>query len=168
MTTEAFFVRCAACIVLALAITGCSEEEPSREPARSGLSRADQNESWLAAPDDVEPAAWLIEHEKAMGSELTADEARTLRETLAKASARFRETPRMIVNRALQLETMLKAEGGRETAVSLIARLTDAVREPGRIESFGAAGQQYYNLRRTGLSDEEALSELSRRYAPHG
>jgi len=72
----------------------------------------------------------------------------------------------MIANRAVQLETMLKNAGGTETAILLIARLTDAIAGPGRIESFGAAGQQYYNLRQAGMSGEQALGELSRRYGP--
>jgi hypothetical protein len=168
VTTEASFLRVIACIVLSLIATGCSEEQPRHEQAeaRSGLSKDDANESWLAARDDTEPDAWLIEREKAMGADISAQDAKALRQTLTKASAHFKETPRMIANRALQLETMLKPEGERETAVSLISRLTDAIGEPSRIDGFGAAGQQYYNLRKTGLSSEKAISELSKRYAP--
>ena len=73
----------------------------------------------------------------------------------------------MIANRAVQLEDMLKSEGGGESAIFLIDRLNGAI-APGRIESFGAAGQQYYNMRRAGLTGEQALDALSKRYGTRG
>jgi len=74
----------------------------------------------------------------------------------------------MIANRAVQLEAMLDPTDGRETAVWLIAALADIVKEPGKVESFGAVGQQYYNLRKAGLNERDALDDLSRRYGSRG
>lgn len=73
----------------------------------------------------------------------------------------------MIANRAVQLEQMLKEEGGDETAVMLIGELTRVI-APGHIESFGAAGHQYYNMRKGGFSSERALAELSKLYGEGG
>lgn len=74
----------------------------------------------------------------------------------------------MVANRAVQLEAMLDPTDGRETAVWLLAMLSEVVTEPGKVEGFGALGQQYYNLRKTGLSERDALQDLSRRYGSHG
>lgn len=56
----------------------------------------------------------------------------------------------------------------RETAVWLVEVVADVVREPGRVEGFGAIGQQYFNLRKSGLSERDALDDLSRRYRSRG
>ncbi len=153
---------------LALLVTSllcaCGEEQQHQQRAdkRSGLSKPSQTD-WLAMQDDVPPEVWLVGREEKAGIKLSSDEADGLRRSLSDASARFKESPRMVVNHAAQLEEMLRAEGGDETAVSLIATLTDAV-APGRIESFGAAGQQYYNMRKAGFSSRQALNILSKRY----
>lgn len=74
----------------------------------------------------------------------------------------------MIANRAVQLETMLNPTDGRESAVWLVTELAQVVTEPGRVEGFGALGQQYYNMRKAGLSEQDALQDLSRRYRSRG
>ncbi|CAA2137885.1 hypothetical protein [Hyphomicrobium sp. ghe19] len=155
-------------LILALLLFGCGDEPPRQQSTekRSGLTKPHKIE-WLTAQDDISPETWLIEREANSGATLTRDEVGNLHQLLANASNTFTDSPRMVANRAVQLEAMLKAEGGDETAVSLIGRLTGVV-APGRIESFGAAGQQYFNMRKAGFSGQQALDELSKRYGSRG
>lgn len=74
----------------------------------------------------------------------------------------------MVANRAVQLEEMLDPNNGHETAVWLLRQLSGVVMESGRIEGFGALGLQYYNMRKAGLSEQDALQDLSRRYGSRG
>ncbi|MFT3731900.1 MAG: hypothetical protein QM780_10860 [Hyphomicrobium sp.] len=119
--------------------------------------------TWLTEQDDIKPEVWLIEHETRNGAKQSETDMNELRRSLIEASAKFHDSPRMIANRAVQLEDMLKEEGGDETAIVLISRLNDAI-APNRIESFGAAGQQYYNMRKAGFTGEQALDALTKRY----
>lgn len=155
-------------VLVGCGLSGCNEGNlPERHAEqRSGLIEAGQKK-WLTTQDDVRPEVWLLAHEARYGSKPAIDDAGKVRRSLDEASHKFNDTPRMIANRAVQLEEMLKSEGGNETAIVLISRLNDAI-APGRIESFGAAGQQYYNMRRAGLSDTQALDALSKRYGSRG
>jgi hypothetical protein len=149
------------------AFLGCGEEQRREESPerRSGIEVPDRGPpSWLGARDGIEPAEWLIEREKASGSHLSESDVRNVRVYLSKASARFKESSRMIANHAAQLEVMLKPEGQNETAIVLITRLTDMVGEADHPQGFGAIGQQYYNLRKAGFSVQQALDDLSKRY----
>ncbi|RUO98522.1 hypothetical protein [Hyphomicrobium sp.] len=154
--------------VFACFVSACGEEQaPQRQGAqRSGMTEAGQHK-WLTPQDEIEPEVWLIAHEAKSSASPQIGNANDVRHSLAKASATFNDTPRMIANRAVQLEDMLKSEGGGESAIFLIDRLNGAI-APGRIESFGAAGQQYYNMRRAGLTGEQALDVLSKRYGTRG
>lgn len=155
-------------IALTLLLSGCGDEQPRQQSSekQSGLTKVEQTD-WLSMQDETAPGDWLIAREMKSGAKLAPDDADKLRQSLAEASARFKDSPRMIANRAVQLERMLKDEGGDESASVLIAGLTRVV-APGRIESFGAAGQQYVNMRKAGLSRERAFDELSRRYGMGG
>ncbi|RUP11218.1 hypothetical protein [Hyphomicrobium sp.] len=155
-------------IILALLLSGCGDEQPRQQSSekKSGLTKVEQTD-WLSMQDETAPGDWLIAREMKSGAKLLPDDADKLRQSLAEASARFKDSPRMIANRAVQLEQMLKDEGSDETASVLIGGLTKAV-APGRIESFGAAGQQYYNMRKAGLSRERAFDELSKHYGTGG
>ena len=151
-------------LFLGIALNGCSEEQAPKQHGeqRSGLADVAQTR-WLTEQDDVKPEVWLIEHEARNSGKSTGGDAREVGRRLAEASAKFHDSPRMVANRAVQLEGMLKEEGGDETAIVLITRLNEAI-APGHIESFGAAGQQYYNLRRAGFTGDQALDALSKRY----
>jgi len=171
MTLRIFRVL-AACVLFA---AGCSDEPVSNHEAEhqssekhSGLAGNDNLPKWIDATSRVDPVAWLIKREKALGRDLSADDAEQLRQSLAKAADRFKEDPRMIANRAVQLETMLKPRNTSESAVQLVGRITDIVHETGRAEGFGALGQQYFNLRKAGLSEQEAIDDLTRRYGSPG
>ncbi|MBS0252990.1 MAG: hypothetical protein JSR78_18180 [Proteobacteria bacterium] len=162
--TKWFFIS-ALTLVIVVGLSGCSNEQPTQPHAeqRSGLTKV-AAKSWLTEQDDVKPEVWLIEHEaKDADGKTTTQKSGEIRRILIEASEKFHDTPRMIANRAVQLEDMLKDEGGAETAINLITMLNSAV-APNRIESFGAAGQQYYNLRKAGFTGDEALDALSRRY----
>lgn len=156
--------------LFALLPGGCSDSSPPNQytDQRSGLTRAQAKPSWLEATSQIEPAAWLIEREVKSGRALKAEDADKVRQSIATAAKVFKEDPRMIANRAVQLEAMLDPTDGRETAVWLVTELAEVVTEPGRIEGFGALGQQYYNLRKAGLSEGDALQDLSRRYGSRG
>ena len=74
----------------------------------------------------------------------------------------------MIANRAVQLEQMLKEEGGDETAVSLIGRADRGHRTRPDRKFRRGRDIQYYNMRKAGLSGQQALDELSKRYGSAG
>lgn len=157
--------------VLAMLEVGCGDEQAPKQHAEqghSGFSHAERKANWLDAFSEVEPATWLIERESTMGRNLSAEDANNLRQSLAAVSKLFREDPRMIANRAVQIETMLDPTDGRESAVWLLTELAHVVTEPGRVEGFGALGQQYYNMRKAGFSEQDALQDLSRRYGSRG
>jgi hypothetical protein len=157
------FYLSALSLFLVAGLNGCGEEQPPQHRAeqRSGLAKVGEAK-WLSEQDDVKPEDWLIEHETKIGSGTAADTV-DVRRSLIAASEKFHDSPRMIANRAVQLEDMLKSEGGDETAIVLISKLTGIIGS-NRIESFGAAGQQYYNLRKSGFTGEQALDALSKRY----
>ncbi|MBY0558767.1 hypothetical protein [Hyphomicrobium sp.] len=154
--------------IFSLLLSGCGDEQPRQQSGekRSGLIKAEQTD-WLSMQDETAPGDWLLAREMKSGAKLVPGDADKLRQSLADASARFKDSPRMVANRAVQLEKMLREEGGDETAVLLISGLTKAFL-PGRIASFGAAGEQYYNMRKAGFTSERAFHELSKRYGPEG
>jgi hypothetical protein len=151
-------------ISVAAGLSGCSDAQPTKQRSehRSGLTKVGVT-SWLSAQDEVKPEDWLIELEAKSGERPAASSAGEVRRSLDEASEKFHDTPRMIANRAVQLEDMLKEQGGNETAILLISRLNGAIARD-RIESFGAAGQQYYNMRKAGFTGKQALDALSKLY----
>jgi hypothetical protein len=156
-----------ACVLLSM---GCSDEGASNQHAeqRSGLVQTQTQPRWLDATSNLDPATWLIDREANSGKSLTAEEADEVRQSIAAVAKLFKEDPRMVANRAVQLEEMLDPTNGRETAVWLLRQLSGVVTESGRIEGFGALGLQYYNMRKAGLSEQDALQDLSRRYGSRG
>ena len=73
---------------------------------------------------------------------------------------RFRDHPRMIANRAVQLEGMLREKDIPERAPELIAVLSEVPGEARYVESFASLTQQYYNLRMEGLGRAQAVDVL--------
>jgi hypothetical protein len=154
----------------ALLFAGCDDSSSINQHAdqRSGLTQSQAQPGWLDPTSDIDPAGWLISREASRGKTVKAEEADIIKASIANAAKIFKEDPRMIANRAVQLEVMLDPTDDRETAVWLVEVLTDVVREPGRVEGFGAIGQQYFNLRKSGLSERAALDDLTRRYRSRG
>jgi hypothetical protein len=114
----------------------------------------------LDAADHTAPELWLASREA--GRDISADDPAVARhrQALAVASRRFREYPRMIANRAVQLEAMLERQNIAEPAPALIARLVAVPGDQRYVESFGALCQQYYNLRMQGRDPDAAVHML--------
>ncbi|MCR6700604.1 MAG: hypothetical protein NVV68_05365 [Dokdonella sp.] len=146
--------------VLSCALIACAEEAPPQRTTSAPDRAADTAEAsaWLGAHDATPPARWLIAHlpAPARASGATPDAVTALLQT---AADRYRESPRMIANRAVQLQTMLAEEGVDEDAVSLLTRLSRL--PPANRVSFSADCQHYYNLRVQGLDREQALARLA-------
>ena len=60
-----------------------------------------------------------------------------MRRVLDTAGKRFRDFPRMVANRAVQLEDMLREKDISERAPQLIALFSDVAGEARNVESFG-------------------------------
>jgi hypothetical protein len=115
---------------------------------------------WLEAYHEIDPADWLIIRSRAaLNGAVTATSHR--KELLLAASQHFRESPRMIANRAVQLEDMLLEIGIEESAVSLIDFFTH-LPTMGTPHSFSAYCQYYFNIRAKGYPQGYALTELSK------
>ena len=115
---------------------------------------------WLEAYDDLTPQDWLIlRSAAALRGEVTDRDHRV--EILKHASQHFRESPRMIANRAVQLEDMLLEIGIEESAVSLIDMFTHLPTE-GTPHNFSAYCQYYFNMRSKGYHQEYAHTQLAK------
>ncbi|MBS7538870.1 hypothetical protein [Ancylobacter lacus] len=162
---------------LAVAAAGCGEDEP-RPPAASpaaeapaapapalekvapppadGLARRTRLDSGEAAS----PARWLAS--RAAGRDLPESDPAVARwrDLLAEADARFDESGRMIANRAVQLEAMLREKGLAASTQALVHDLA-ALAPKGSRAGFGTLCQHYYNLRLQGLDHGGALAALA-------
>ena len=124
---------------------------------------------WLGLTEDMLPEDWLVRRRLAATAEIDPQEVEAVRTLLAKASGQFGDKPRMIANRAAQLEAMLADKGQREDALVLIETLMRAVPASSRpTGGFGQICQYYFNLRSQGLDRAHALAALSERYGPSG
>lgn len=146
--------------VLACMLIACAEEAspPRAAPTPGAAAEPAQSATWLGAHDAAPPGPWLIAHlpDRARANGTTPEAVTALLQT---AAGRYRESPRMIANRAMQLQTMLAEEGLDEDAVSLLTLL--ARLPPANRVSFSADCQHYYNLRVQGLDREQALARLA-------
>lgn len=150
--------------VALLALGACSDEPeehavtrhvPSEPPAIHQMPRLDRGEH-------IKPEQWLASRDAGHDVAEDAPEVAELRALLTVAGKRFREYPRMLANRAVQLETMLHNRGLGEPATRLIADLSEVPGDKRYVESFGSLSQQYYNLRLQGFDRQEALNLLKR------
>lgn len=154
----------AACMLsmagLALAITACSEEPEEAAAPGPPLRPAIYQLAHLGIADRTPPELWLASRQA--HRDLPEDDVGVteLKHALDVAARRFREHPRMIANRAVQLEGMLGEKHLGEAAPELIERLSRVPGETRYVESFGGLCQQYYNLRMQGLEPEAAVRAL--------
>ncbi len=115
---------------------------------------------WLGERDTVTPERWLASRE-AKADLVDGDPAvMAMHDTLTIAAQRFRDKPRMIANRAVQLEAMLAEAGINESASEIIHTLTLTTAGGAGIAGFGSICQYYYNLRKQGLGRDAALARL--------
>jgi hypothetical protein len=155
-------VRTCGLLWLVLAVAACGEEpeEKSAASAPPAPPAAIYQLGRLDPTDRTLPEQWLASRQA--GRDLAEDDLAVieLKRTLEVAGRRFREYPRMIANRAVQLEVMLKQKDMGEPAPQLIERLARVPGETRYVESFGALCQQYFNLRMQGHAPEEAVKML--------
>ncbi len=153
-------------------LASCSDEQHEKGPVEKSTAlehsgaAPKRSDEWLELKDETPPADWLVSRAQATGRKLSGDEISSLKQSLSTAVERLGESARMIANRSVQLEGMLKALGYDEDAIELIEALTSTIGETGQTEGFGAVSQQYYNMRKAGLTEEQATADLRRRYGP--
>jgi hypothetical protein len=148
------------CTGLMLAACGEEPEETPLAIAAPEPQVAIYQLDRLKKTDRVSPERWLASRQARRDLPEDHPNVARHRQLLDVASRRFREYPRMIANRAVQLEDMLKQRKLPEPAAQLIVRLSGVPGETRYVESFGAVCQQYFNLRMQGLDQEEALMFL--------
>lgn len=168
----AFLLRVTAAAVVS-ALAACSDEQPSapksQAPTEQNAANNAQNlDDWLELTEGTSATEWLAARSAAKGNTLSTTERADLETALATAASRLGESPRMIANRSVQLENMLRDIGHEQAAIVLIRELTSAIGETGQTEGFGAISQHYYIMRKSGLTADQAVDDLKRRYGPRG
>ena len=147
----------------ALCLAGCEDESNTRTmtpvPQDDGSSIYTEM-TWLDAGSPISPAQWLAS--RAAKSELPQNDPRVeaAQKELGLAAHRFGDEPRMIANRAVQLEDMLAKQGIHENASDIVAALVPIAASPGALQGFGALCQQYFILREQGLDNKAAVERL--------
>lgn len=133
-------------LVMTLQISACSEEDfdLSSDSSVNNPSNNEEIPQWLEAHHEINPADWMIiRSQAALAGEVTSHDHR--QNLLKRASEHFRESPRMIANRAVQLEDMLLEIGIEESAVSLIDHFTH-LPTVGTPHNFSAYCQYYFRV----------------------
>lgn len=159
----------AASILLALLLAGCDDQAPpqnrsaSSAPAAGAFSIA--NRSWLDIKDEVSPSVWLASREAGRDVAPNDPAAASFRGLLEEADIRFSEGPRMIANRAVQVQAMLAERGVRESPREVIEGLV-SIGQIGERAGFGETCQHYVNARTASPSRMAALEALSRQPLP--
>lgn len=154
-----------------LSLSGCDEQAPPKEaeaPAPSAQGQqpfAALGRAWLDVNDKISPAVWLASREA--GRDVVANDpaVASFRGLLSQADERFTEGPRMIANRAVQVQSMLEERGVKETPRQVIEGLV-SIGAVGERAGFGETCQHYVNARSSAASREEALLALSRQPLP--
>jgi hypothetical protein len=168
-TTSRNGMRAGACVglfMLLLAIAGCGDDPggESRGAARSGSEP--HKAAWLEVQSAITPAQWLVSRDEEKPRSLSDPDVQRVTKNLKAAHALYRESPRMIANRAVQLSDMLADIGISEPATDVLADLTGIASEVGQTEGFGGVVQHYYNLRAARMARDEALETLKAHYGP--
>lgn len=146
-------------------LVGCSDEPeefvlPPASETNSNVPEEDEVPEWLEVHHVIDPADWILMRSQSALKDKIADKAQ-LSALIHEASQHFRDdNPRMVVNRAVQLEDMLLEIGIEKSAMSLIEELTH-LPTTGTPHTFSAYCQYYFNMREQGHDHEHALSVLS-------
>lgn len=149
-----------------LAFAGCEEESPRHSAAKDTKSNAEaeHRQAWLAPSSKLTAAQWMASREAAEALNPSDPAVQEIAADLAAANRLYRESERMIANRSVQLEGMLKDIGVSERAEAILDDLTRVAGEAGQTEGFGAVSQHYFNLRSSNVSRGEALATLKARF----
>jgi hypothetical protein len=156
-------------LVAALSLGGCDDAPPaapaqtSFAPTAGSFSVADR--AWIDVKDDIAPAVWLASREAGRDVAPSDPAVASFRTALAEADVRFSEGPRMIANRAVQVEAMLAERGVRESPRQVIEGLV-SIGEIGERAGFGETCQHYVNARVASGSRVAALDALRGRPLP--
>ncbi len=159
-----------ALIAAALMLTACSDDAPPEVSSSTPVETSAETNSayrieWLRATDAIGPDMWLASREAERDLDASDPAVKNMRKVLDVAAMRFRDHPRMIANRAVQLETMLLEKGIDEPAARLVVMLSQVPGSARHVESFGSITQQYYNLRMEGLPRARAMDSLKQQFA---
>lgn len=152
--------------VLGLGLAGCGDPAPpSGERTLSTPGEAGPHTAkWLELSSPISPAQWLVSRGEDRPRLASDPEVQRVAALLETAHKRYRESERMIANRSVQVETMLKQIGLSEGATDILHDLTSIGGEVGQTEGFGAISQYYFNLRAASVSRADALTTLKARY----
>lgn len=158
----------AAVLVLSSAMVCACSDDPAETithptehvEAKTSLAR----ERWLEADESTQPEVWLASRIKGKAVEPRSPEVERIEGLLHTTAGQFRESPRMIANRAVQLEGMLAEIRAPESAIEIIEELSRVVGEKKHDEGFGSLCQHYFNLRAAGHNRDQALADLKLRY----
>jgi hypothetical protein len=149
---------------LATGLFACDRDadDTARQTAAAPAhTRALADKTWLETQDQTPPEQWLASREASRDISGSAPLVASFADLLASAHRRYNETPRMIANRAVQIEQMLHARGIEESARLVIEGLV-MIGSDDRRRGFGEAGQHYFNIRVTGTGREQALQVLAK------
>jgi hypothetical protein len=147
--------------LLGLGCEDAAEPEVTATPApQKAESPALPRIKWLDSNDGITPERWLASRAADADLPETSPEVEAMRDELNRAAEQFRDPPRMIANRAVQLEDMLAGRGIEESAPELIDLLSEATAKTGLKQGFGAVCQHYFNLRQQGIGRDAALEQL--------
>ncbi|ODA66670.1 hypothetical protein A7A08_02438 [Methyloligella halotolerans] len=130
-------------------------------PTDSTQSKTLAKTGWLTVHDKISPAQWLASREAGHDVELEDPRVKALHKKLQDAKSVFGTPYRMTANRAVQLEEMIDKEGWEhEDAAELITTFTEIGVSKTSGEGFGQLAQAYFQLRKQGLSRDEALQYI--------
>lgn len=157
-----------ACLASAGLLAACGDEAPDREAGRTSQrdAAAAHQAPWLEVGSPLTPAQWLASRGEAAPRPVGDPEVKRVAQQLVAAHAVYRESERMIANRAAQLSDMLVPLGIRESATAILDDLTQVAGAVGQTEGFGAMSQHYFNLRAASVGRADALATLKARYGP--
>ncbi len=166
--------RPAALVLLSLVGVACEDatepqataahQTPATSPSSSTVTHALVRKEWIARQDKIAPDQWLASRAAGVDVAPFDPSVAAMRSLLTAAHERFGDPSRMIANRAVQLEGMLKEKGLAEPAPELIRLLMQAAGPTENMrsfEGFGAMCQKYFILREQGIARDQALAHLT-------
>jgi hypothetical protein len=158
-------VACLAITAIVLPFAGCGDDEPEKKADRSATQATlPHKEKWLPPGSKISGAQWMASRHLEEVKPVNDPDVQRIAATLDNANKLYRESERMIANRSVQLEGMLKDIGVNEPATDILDDLTRVAGEVGQTEGYGAISQHYFNLRSNNIGRGEALAELKSRY----
>lgn len=134
-------------------------------PSPSTVTHALVRREWIARQDKVGADQWLASRAAGVDVAPSDPSVSEMRSLLAAAHERFGDASRMIANRAVQLQGMLKEKGIDESAPEIIQSLLQAAgstENTSGFEGFGALCQKYFILREQGIARNQALAQLTK------